>query len=287
VRRESEAANERGLAADTRRRRDGRGLGPFTSGHLTVVTVTVVMVMAFPFAAGAVTGSSTFITDATSGAHASVDSGHNLHAAVVDPAGVNVAKVDAKNNLNTAVHDALSGVAAKVNSLGQQLAAITGSVTANVAYPTSAIVLSGNGIGPLVYADDDCGSGSCTKLIAPPAGKALVVTSIHVNTEYDSAPGASLYFYRSIDGTCSTPSLDLTMEAVTPPGLGMTDLQYDLPGGMPIPAGTALCMANGNTGTTTFAVTAWGYSVASNAVATASPASGAPTGAALLLKHKH
>jgi hypothetical protein len=58
----------------TRRRRQGRGLGPFTSGHLTIIVVALVIAVAFPFAAFAVTGSNVFVTDATSGARAKVDS---------------------------------------------------------------------------------------------------------------------------------------------------------------------------------------------------------------------
>src|SRR2546421_5985085 len=61
-----------------KRRREGRGFGPFTSGHLTIIVVTLVIVVAFPFAAFAVTGSNVFITDATSGAHAKVDSGGHV-----------------------------------------------------------------------------------------------------------------------------------------------------------------------------------------------------------------
>jgi len=59
----------------TKRRRQGRGLGPFTSGHLTVIVVTLVIVVAFPFAAFAVTGNNVFVTDATSGNHAGVANG--------------------------------------------------------------------------------------------------------------------------------------------------------------------------------------------------------------------
>jgi hypothetical protein len=32
-----------------KRQRKGRGLGPFTSGHLTIIIATVVIVVAFPF----------------------------------------------------------------------------------------------------------------------------------------------------------------------------------------------------------------------------------------------
>jgi hypothetical protein len=59
-------------------RRDGRGLGPFTSGHLTIIIVTLLIMVAFPFAAFAVTGNNVFVTDATSGTHAKVDSGGHL-----------------------------------------------------------------------------------------------------------------------------------------------------------------------------------------------------------------
>jgi hypothetical protein len=62
------------------RHRDGRGLGPFSSGHLTIVVVTLIIVVAFPFAAFAVTGNNVFITDFTSGAHAKVDSAGNVQA---------------------------------------------------------------------------------------------------------------------------------------------------------------------------------------------------------------
>jgi len=245
--------------------------------------VTFAALLLFPMGAWALSFTNVAIIDPGGVNRAKVDSGKNLHPAVADPAGVNVAKVDVKNNLNTALHDAVSGVAAKVDAFGRQV--VSGSVTANVAYPTSAIVHSDSGSGsPVVGAGDNCSSGSCPKLIAPPAGKALVVTSIHVDT-YLVAAGTSFGFYRSSDGTCSVASLDLFMEAVNPPGVGVTDLQYDLPGGMTIPAGKALCMFGSNPGSLAADVTAWGYSVASTAVPATAPASGAPTGAALL-KHK-
>jgi hypothetical protein len=57
----------------TKKRHDGRGLGPFSGGQLTIIIVTILVLVAFPFAAGAVTGNNIFVTDATSGAHAKVD----------------------------------------------------------------------------------------------------------------------------------------------------------------------------------------------------------------------
>src|SRR5689334_5979318 len=91
------------------RPRVARGLGPFSSGHLTIIVVTLLVVVAFPFAAFAVTGNNVFVTDATSGTHANVD---------------------AKNNLNTAIHDPVFGNAARVNGFGQLSANVGGSVTA-------------------------------------------------------------------------------------------------------------------------------------------------------------
>jgi hypothetical protein len=57
------------------RRREERGLGPFTSGHLTLIVITLLILVAFPFAAFAVTGNNVFVTDATSGNHATVANG--------------------------------------------------------------------------------------------------------------------------------------------------------------------------------------------------------------------
>jgi hypothetical protein len=276
--RKSHADASAGTAGDdaTRRRRAGRGWGPFSGGQLTIIIVTFGVLLLLPVGAWAVSFSNVAITDPGGVNQAKVDGGKNLHAAVADPAGVNVAKVDAKNNLNTAVHDAVSGVAAKVNSLGQQLAAITGTVT--VAYPTSAIVRGA------LTGTDDCGGGTCLKVIAPPAGKALVVTSIHVNTYNAATPGGgeNVAFYRSSDGTCHLATLDLLMDRVNPGVVGVTLLQYDLPGGLTIPAGKALCALNSDPTHVGAEVTAWGYSVPSTAVPATAPAPGSPTGAALL-----
>jgi hypothetical protein len=247
-----------------------------------MIVMTFAVLLLLPVGAWAVSFSNVAITDPGGVNQAKVDSGKNLHTAVADPAGVNVAKVDAKNNLNTAVHDAVSGVAAKVNTLGQQLAAITGSVTANVAYPTSSIIHS-----PVID-PTDCSSGPCATLLAPPTGKALVVASVHVNTYFVSNPGPGVYvsLFRSNDGTSSTTSLDLLLEMVNPGGVGITQLQYDLPGGMTIPAGKALCARISSPSSLLVEATAWGYSVPSTAVPAAAPVAGAQAGVALLEHHQ-
>jgi hypothetical protein len=60
------------------RQRAGRGLGPFTGGQLTVIVMTFAVLLLVPIGAWAVTGSNIFVTDATSGTRAKVDSTGNL-----------------------------------------------------------------------------------------------------------------------------------------------------------------------------------------------------------------
>jgi hypothetical protein len=228
--------------ADPRGRREGRGWGPFSGGQLTIIVMTFAVLLLFPVGAWALSFS---------------------NVAITDPGGVNQAKV---------------------NASGQLSAAVKGSVTAKVAFPTTAIVHSDDGFGnPVVY-PNDCGSGFCVKLIAPPVGEALVVTSIHVNTTYDPTPGPdqAVRIFRSSDGTCKSNTLELAMEEVNPASVGVTDLRYDLPGGMAIPSGKALCLVNNDSPNLAAAVTAWGYTVASSAVPAIAAVQGAPTGAALL-----
>jgi hypothetical protein len=64
------------------RTRRQRGLGPFSGAQLTLIIVTLAIVLGFPFAVGAVTGSNVFVTDATSGAHAKVDTIGNVQTKV-------------------------------------------------------------------------------------------------------------------------------------------------------------------------------------------------------------
>jgi hypothetical protein len=57
------------------RRRSGRGLGPFSGGQLTIIIIAVVVMVGLPVGAYAVvSGSNSFITDATSGVRAHVTS---------------------------------------------------------------------------------------------------------------------------------------------------------------------------------------------------------------------
>jgi hypothetical protein len=260
---------------ETRHRRAGRGLGPFSGGQLTIIIVTFAGLLLFPVGAWALSFT---------------------NVAITDPGGVNRAKVDTKNNLNTAIHDPVSGTAATVESGGKlkvdagivPTVGLGGSITANVAYPTGAIVRSNDGLGTSVISlTNNCGSGRCPRLIAPPTGMALVVTSIHVNTSLDATPNEAetILLYLSADGTCNVSSIVSLLEEVNPSGLGVTDLRYDMPGGMTIPAGNALCGKDSDPTNLRAVATAWGYAVPSTAVPTAALRRGAPTGAALLKPH--
>ncbi len=67
--------------ADARRRREGRGWGPFSGGQLSAIIITLAIVIGFPVAAFAVTGSNVFVTDAASGTHAKVNASGQLSVA--------------------------------------------------------------------------------------------------------------------------------------------------------------------------------------------------------------
>ena len=65
-----------------------RGLGPFTGGQLTAIIIAGVVAIGFPVGAfAAVSGSNAFITDHTSGVHASVTSQGSLQAATIPQEG--------------------------------------------------------------------------------------------------------------------------------------------------------------------------------------------------------
>ena len=60
--------------SDRRLRRGGRGWGPFSGAQLTVIVTAVVVMVMLPVGAFAVvSGSNAFVTDATSGKHAAVN----------------------------------------------------------------------------------------------------------------------------------------------------------------------------------------------------------------------
>jgi len=109
-------------------------------------------------------------------------------------------------------------------------------------------------------------------LLQPPAGgKAAVVTTIHINTFMATATGGaeSLGIFRSSTSNCASGHAnERRIEDFTPAGLGETNLQYDLPGGLAVPAGKALCLQNFDPTNVRFEVSARGYAVPATAVPT-------------------
>jgi hypothetical protein len=214
-------------------RREGRGLGPFTSGHLTIIVIVVVLVVAFPFAAFAVTGSNVFVTDATSGNQAQVASGQ--------------LKVD--------------------TGISHPFGLVPVAPVAPEIYPTGDIVHT-DVLAVDAVDTDNCGSGTCQTVLKPPAGKAAVITTIHINTYKATATGSGQYLAlpRSGNGSCAVSSIDRRIEFLNPAGIGETQLQYDLPGGLAVPAGKALCVFNSDPANLGAQVSARGYAVAPSAV---------------------
>jgi hypothetical protein len=76
-----------------------RHFGPFSGAQLTIIIVVITFVVGFPFAAFAVTGSNTFVTDASTGARAKVDGSGQL--GVADRPNTTTAYAKGHVNLNS------------------------------------------------------------------------------------------------------------------------------------------------------------------------------------------
>jgi hypothetical protein len=190
--------------------RAGRGWGPFSGAQLTIVICVVAVTILLPVSAFAVvSGSNSFVTDATTGKQA---------------------QVDAKNNLKTAVHDAVSGTAAKVNALGQQLAAVTGTVTVNgIARPAN----------PVDMYTTSAAVPGCQTFPAP-AGHALVITSVDLVVPPGTA--ANEFVLQRGIGSCpgSFTALQKKEDATVP---ALSSHQITFPSGLVIPDGYVLLVA--------------------------------------------
>ena len=100
---------------------------------------------------------------------------------------------------NVFVADPTTGVQAKVNGAGQLSAAVTGSVTATPAAPSSTFV-------HVAVVDFVQGSQYQSIFIGAPAGKALVITGISVNPYQPSFQGdtrPAIMAFRTVGATCS------------------------------------------------------------------------------------
>jgi hypothetical protein len=215
------------------RRREGRGLGPFTSGHLTIVAVTVVIVVAFPFAAFAVTGNNVFVTDATSGNRATVASG----------------KLKVDTGLST------FGVV--------PTASVGGSLNATPAPPSQQYVST-------VFFND--APPRCKTLVTPPSGKAVVITTVHFQArDLDAGPEPRFAdLGHSGSGGCTTGNVALdgvSFEGNVPAGnmwQGVASQQLEFPSGLAVANGHTLTVSVAGGPDDNWRVTAIGYVVAAN-----------------------
>jgi hypothetical protein len=153
------------------------------------------------------------------------------------------------------VTDAASGARAAVSSKGA--VSVAGAVTANDASPK-------NLYRSQVSVDS---AGVWAPVAVPPVGKALIITSLNINTEAP-AGGTTGNFAQfdlsTIDSSCNT--LGSGVAVATPATPGVTSIP--IPSGLVIPANRALCA---NTSPALYSVVmVYGYLV---------PASSAPAGA--------
>jgi hypothetical protein len=194
--------------ASSRHRRDGRGLGPFTGGQLTVIIVTFAVLLLFPIGAWALTFSNVAITDPGGVNQAKVDAGKNLHTAIADPAGVNVAKV---------------------NALGQVLANVSGTV---VPKPDPALLRSDQ-----INFPDSNWKPVRFGGVAGAFAKTLVLA--HIDT-FGSGIGAIQFGFGTnnlFGNFCQNP---FVFDAVDHPPTGSTELNFA--GGVAVPLNAYLCI---------------------------------------------
>ena len=97
-------------------------------------------------------------------------------------------------------------------------------------------------------------TSTCTQVVAPPAGKALVVKSIHLDTYSVPSPGQSSYI-----GIYTGTSCNSLLMFVNPATLGLTSIPLD-GAGVGVPAGQALWAWGNSAGAEVYAM---GYTVPS------------------------
>jgi hypothetical protein len=100
------------------------------------------------------------------------------------------------------------------------------------------------------------GSSGCVVVLAPPAGKALIVTGVEVDTFDDPSPGAGQHVSLDVS-SCSTQVAD-----VNPPSVGATVLPFQP--GLVVPAGSNLSAFV--SGALQAEVYAYGYLVSASSV---------------------
>jgi len=88
------------------------------------------------------------------------------------------------------------------------------------------------------FAQLNNGSG-CVALATPPAGSALIIQQVRVNTFANPTPGASNVVILVVGPTCAAGSIS----SVNPPGFGLTTITFGA--GLAVPQGSKLWAAVG------------------------------------------
>jgi len=181
--------------AEARRRRDGRGLGPFSGGQLTAIIITVVAAVGFPV-----------------GAFAAVKF---TNVSITDPHGVYRAAVSSAGQL-------------QVHPNGTQT--VAGSVTATPAAPSA-----------LFAKETDVNNATCTAVASAPMGKALILTSVHVDLPDPAVPSPTYPTYYALYAGASCPGTNVTVDIGTFTSSVHT-LVLPFPSGLALKAGSSLWM---------------------------------------------
>jgi hypothetical protein len=225
---QSDAHARRTGERSARRRREVKGWGPFSGGQLTIIIVAIAVMMLFPVGAWALSFT---------------------NVAIIDPGGVNRAKVTSTGQLETHPNGPLT---------------VTGAVTATQTPPNAS------------YTDTWAGfetSGICSQVSAPvPAGKALVVTSITVYVESVTAGAAVVSLSAATPGTPCTSRLDA--EHIGKLAIGESKV-VPFTSGFPVKPGRVIGLTIGSTsGDAVAVVTTHGYLVSSTLCTVTGPPSG-------------
>ena len=155
---------------------------------------------------------------------------------------------------NVFITDAVSGTHASVNP--------SGALTVAQASPKN------------FYVHESFPGSSWVKLATPPAGKALVITSVLFDTWADATPGLGSnipLMMSKTNNSCATRT-NAQVADLNPAGIGGTVVP--LQPGLVVPANRSLCVTNGNSSNLSVEVYAYGFLI---------PASSAPAGAAVSL----
>jgi hypothetical protein len=146
---------------------------------------------------------------------------------------------------------------------------IKGGTAAGQVSVTAAHQLLSTTASPQAYVDTGfvtaIGDGSVVVVASPPSGDALIVTTIHLSTYSDPAPGMLDYvafWVGNNTGCTGGGSVGSYEQLVNPGSLGETDVP--LSPGVAVPAGDALCAAANDKVDAT--VSAAGYTVPSSEV---------------------